>query len=127
MSTGIPVLRWPLQVGPDGRMEMCSTLEEGWAQRVKMIVTTRLPERVMRTTYGCEVPDGLFAPVPMGDPKKAVRDALARWAPQIEVLDVEVTYGGSSEVVLVIHYRIPGGTVQEVRAAFRSQVVEAVR
>lgn len=123
-SGRIPALRWPLEVGANGQLETVRSISEGWAQRVKSIVTTRMRDRVMRSTYGCAVSDNLFQNVPTEDPERLIRQSLASWAPQIEVSTVDVGYGTSSEVVINVEYRIPGGSVQQIQTAFASPAGE---
>ena len=43
----------------------------------------------------------------LGQVKKQVREALVRWEPRIEVLDVDTEVKGRGEVLLInIHYRV---------------------
>lgn len=116
-SGRVPALRWPLEIGPDGKLATVSSMSEGWAQRVKSVVSTRPRDRVMRSTYGCAVPDNLFTPVPTDSPERLIRQAIGTWIPQVEVQEVVVQHA-SSDVDIEVHYRIPGGDMQQMKAAF---------
>lgn len=122
-SGRIPALRWPLEVGANGKLATVSSLSEGWAQRVKCVVSTRPRDRVMRSTYGCAVPDNLFTPVPTDSPERLIRQSLATWVPQVDVTDIQVNHGGST-VDIEVHYRIPGGSEQQMNTSFASPAGE---
>ena len=74
------------------------------------VLTTAPGERVMRPDFGCGVHRLVFAvndAATLGQVTKEVRDALVRWEPRIDVLDVDTEVKGRGEVLLItIHYRI---------------------
>lgn len=123
-SNGIAALRWPMIVAPDGRFAVCADVSEGWAQRVKAVITTRLPERVMRSDYGCGVTDMLLGISDVRDATTLIRQAMSTWLPALEISDIRVTGGGSPEMVIELDYRTPGGDVETVLASFRTPVEE---
>lgn len=58
---------------------------------IRMILSTRIGERVMRPDFGCAIWDHVFAPLDantLGSVEKAVRDALLWWEPRIELESV---------------------------------------
>ena len=58
-----------------------------------MILATAPGERVMRPDFGCAIWDLLFEPIndnTLGLMAEAVREAMARWEPRIDVDDVDV-------------------------------------
>ncbi|MEY2570711.1 MAG: uncharacterized protein QOE63_1061, partial [Acidimicrobiaceae bacterium] len=60
---------------------------------LRMILSTAPNERVMRPDFGCAIWDLLFAPLnasTLGLMADAVRQAVARWEPRIELEDVTV-------------------------------------
>lgn len=77
-----------------------------------MIVLTRPGERPMRPEFGCAIHELVFSP---NDPttgglaKRYVTEALARWEPRIEVIDVKAEPDPDADHCLMvrIHYRIP--------------------
>ena len=123
MVTTTAALRWPLKVGPDGRFLLCGSREEGWSQRVAAVVSTRLSERVMRTGYGCTLPDDLFSALPDNEPNRAIRQAINQWLPAITVLDVRVITS-APDVLVEVDYLVPGGTEQTMHASFTTPLDE---
>lgn len=87
---------YPAQVAPDGSV----LLSRGSADldgAIRIIVSTRIGERVMRPEFGCRIWDYLFEPVnarTLGLVEEAVREALARWEPRIELTEVTARAGG---------------------------------
>lgn len=123
MVTEISALRWPLKVGPDGRFLLCGSREEGWSQRMAAVISTRIPERVMRSGYGCTLPDELFSPLPDSEPNRAVRQAVNQWLPAITVQEVRVV-SGVPNVAIEVDYVVPGGTEQTMHASFTTPLDE---
>lgn len=86
-------------------------------ESIRIILGTRHGERAMRPTFGCELGSLLFAPNTAGTAALAryyVEDALRRWEPRIELLDVTVTNDPAEGKLLVdLTYRLRA--TQEVR------------
>jgi phage baseplate assembly protein W len=85
--------------------------EESIRQSIWIILSTAPGERVMRPDFGCAIHDLVFAPnsaATQGMAEHHVREALLRWEPRIEVLDVTaVASGGQDEELLIgINYRV---------------------
>ena len=79
---------FPATFSRAGAVRLVSGFEELDAA-IRMIVSTRPGERVMRPDFGCAVWDHLFAPLDprtLGQIERAVREAIGRWEPRI-VLD----------------------------------------
>lgn len=73
---------------------------------MRMIIGTAPGERVMRPDFGCAVWDLLFEPInisTLGLMAEAVREALSRWEPRIEVEDVDVRPDDASLGQVSIH------------------------
>lgn len=85
--------------------------EESVRQGVWLVLGTAKGERMMRPDFGCGIHDLVFA-VPnaatLGRVEKEVREALVRWEPRMELLDVEVAPEPSEPRTLVvrIEYRV---------------------
>lgn len=80
-------------------------------QAVFQILSTAKGERVMVPDFGCGMHDLVFSPntaTQAGAVASEVRQALVRWEPRIDVLDVTVTIGGDQGEGLLIRidYRI---------------------
>ncbi len=77
---------------------------------IRMILLTRPGERVMRPEFGCHIWDYLFEPVTartLGLVEQAAREALARWEPRIEVVDLTAVAGAADgEILIQIEYAV---------------------
>jgi len=85
--------------------------DESIRQSIRIILETARGERVMRPGFGCGLQERVFD-INNASTRAAaaddVREALRRWEPRIEVLDVVVTAGGASDEILniSIDYRV---------------------
>ena len=82
---------FPMRLAGDDTVRMTADGAEAIRQSIWMILGTAPGERVMRPDFGCGIHDLVFAVNDAGTAGavgQAVRDALARWEPRIEVLDV---------------------------------------
>jgi phage baseplate assembly protein W len=85
--------------------------EECVRQAIWMILSTAPGERVMRPEFGCGMHNLVFAaasPETAGHVASLVREALVRWEPRVEVLDVRAEADDVEPGVLLIAvaYRI---------------------
>jgi len=84
--------------------------EESIRDSIWIILATAPGERVMRPDFGCGLHHLVFAvneAATLGQVKKKVREALAKWEPRIDVLDVDTEVRGRGEVLLInVHYRV---------------------
>ena len=101
---------WPVEPAEDGEIAL-ARYEESVRQSVWIILGTSPGERVMRPDFGCAIHDLVFAPnsaATLGMAEHHVRDALLRWEPRIEVLDVgfDLDRAGHGELVIEIAYRL---------------------
>jgi len=102
---------WSFPVHQDeGHRIAISRGEESIRESIWIILATAPGERVMRPDFGCGLHHLVFAvneAATLGQVKKQVRDALVRWEPRIEVIDVDTEVRGRGEVLLInIHYRV---------------------
>jgi len=103
-------LAFPLRIGANGSFAM-SPYEADVEQAVHLILSTAKGERVMLPDFGCGMHDLVFSPnteAQAGAVAANVREALVRYEPRIDVLDVEVSVGGDQGELLLIRvdYRI---------------------
>jgi len=84
--------------------------EDSIQQAIWVILGTAPGERVMRPDFGCGIHDlvfGVNSADTAGRVASEVRGALLRWEPRIDVLDTEMSVGGTGEVLLIrIEYRV---------------------
>jgi uncharacterized protein len=85
---------WGFPVGVDatGGIRLVSR-EAELEQSIRLVISTAPGERPMRPEFGCAIHDHVFDPADgrtAGRIAFEVREALRRWEPRIEVVDVRV-------------------------------------
>jgi hypothetical protein len=102
-------LGFPVRADAEGALQR-ATYEESVRQSIWLILSTAKGERVMRPDFGCGIHELVFASVTAatgGRVAAAVREALLRFEPRIDVRDVQVSPGGDGEVLLIsIDYEV---------------------
>jgi uncharacterized protein len=101
---------FPLQVDPRGGVALAGG-EEDIDQALSLILSTAPGERPMRPEFGCEVHDLIFDSIDaatVGRMETAVRTALDRWEPRVEVTAVEfdLDRSGDGQIVIDVTYRV---------------------
>ncbi|WP_437765348.1 GPW/gp25 family protein [Sorangium sp. So ce281] len=101
---------FPIRLDRWGRFAMVEG-QEDVEEAIRIILGTRLGERVMLAPFGSEVPSLLFEPSTAATAARiqsAIRGALARWEPRIDVLDVAVEPDPEVETRLIasLSYRL---------------------
>lgn len=100
--------KFPLQVTPAGRLAQ-ARYEQRIEEAVFLILSTARGERVMMPEFGCGIHDLTFSPNTPGARSAtvdAVRAALVRYEPRIDVLDVTTETQGENLLLIRIGYRI---------------------
>ena len=103
---------WAFPVRPDARGRIALTSGNDTIERaIRLILQTIKGERPMRPEFGSDLHLLVFAennPTTAGRADFAVRQALARWEPRIEVQNVLVDWAGTDRGVMVIEiaYRV---------------------
>ncbi len=102
--------RFPVRLDEDGGLALVGG-DERIRQSIWLVLATAPGERVMMPDFGCGVHDLVFQPntaAVRGSVRAEVRDALVRWEPRIDVIDVAVTQPPDRpEVMLIeVEYRI---------------------
>ncbi|HKE97541.1 MAG TPA: GPW/gp25 family protein [Actinomycetes bacterium] len=120
MSNGLPDTApgflgrgWDFPLGLDagGQIQRTPGPDEGIRKSIWTILSTAPGERVMRPDFGCGIHDLVFG---VNDARTAsavtgaVRSALARWEPRVDVLDVYAAPDASRPNLLLveINYQI---------------------
>ena len=103
-------LAFPLQVDPRGALALARG-EDDIEQAIELILSTAPGEREMRPEFGCAVHDLVFDTIDaamIGKLETAIRAALDRWEPRIDVmgLDFDLSSMGDGQLVITIDYRV---------------------
>jgi phage baseplate assembly protein W len=97
-------LAFPLDVDAHGAVAL-STDERDIEEAISIIVGTAQGERPMRPEFGCAIHDYVFETIDaytLGRLDRAIRRALERWEPRIEVLAVGIDTADADEGRLLI-------------------------
>lgn len=100
-------LAFPLQVDPRGGLALASG-ERDIEQAIRIILETIPGERVMRPEFGCRIHELVFAPynaATEGLMIHYVEEALERWEPRVDVLEVNVDMDASHDGALMIEIK----------------------
>jgi uncharacterized protein len=78
---------------------------------IRVVLSTAPGERVMRPAFGCKIWELMFESInatTLGLMEEAVREALVRWEPRIDVLGVHAQPDGSEQGVvrITVAYRV---------------------
>ena len=98
---------FPVRADAAGRIALSSDAHE-IEESIRLILATAPGERPMRPEFGCAVHDYVFAPADAGtagDLAYAVRVALDRWEPRIELEEVQVHFDAVDQGALYIDIR----------------------
>jgi phage baseplate assembly protein W len=103
-------LAFPIQVDHRGAIALASGHED-IDQAIRLILSTAPGERPMRPEFGCEIHDYLFDSLDANTVAKmeeAVRAALQRWEPRIEVQQVEFDLSdvGDGKLAFTVRYTV---------------------
>lgn len=101
---------FPIRLNTNHRLSLV-TGEEKIRQSLLLILTTAPGERQMRPDFGCGIHELVFQPntdMVRVMVQNQVRDALIRWEPRIDVVDVRVEMPPEARNFLIIRidYRI---------------------
>ena len=97
-------IAYPMRVSPTGGIALTSR-EEEIAESMRLILGTSPGERPMRPDFGCPIHEHIFAPADASTTGLIafdVRNALTRWEPRIDVLDVTVRRDDDQPTLLYI-------------------------
>lgn len=100
---------WAFPVGTDatGGIRLV-TRETEIEQSIRLILSTAPGERPMRPEFGCAIHDYVFDPADGRTSTRmafAVREALRRWEPRIDVIDVQVNPHPIEDAALLLDIR----------------------
>jgi phage baseplate assembly protein W len=103
-------LAFPLQVDARGALSLAGG-DDDIAQAIELILGTAPGEREMRPEFGCAVHDLVFDTIDaamIGKLDTAIRGALDRWEPRIDVenLAFDLSEVDDGRLLITISYRI---------------------
>ncbi|MGD2205987.1 MAG: GPW/gp25 family protein [Anaerolineae bacterium] len=107
MSRKILGVGWKFPITISGRGGFSLSREEqSVAEAIWVILSTARGERIMRPEFGCGIHDYVFAPNNAGT-RGAIayqaQQALMRWEPRIDVIDVHVEDDPGQPNLLLVH------------------------
>lgn len=102
--------KFPIRINGRGGFSL-SGEEQDIAEAIWVVLATARGERIMRPEFGCGIHDYVFAPnnaSTRGAIAYQVQQALIRWEPRIDVIDVraEDDPGQPNLVLIAVDYRI---------------------
>ncbi len=103
--------RFPIEVDAAAGEVEVAAYEEAIRQSIWIILGTARGERPMRPDFGCGIHDLVFAvggATTSAAIADAVRDALIRWEPRIELLDVRAAHDVDrpTRLDVLVQYRV---------------------
>ncbi len=103
-------LAFPLQISQQGGLSLARGVQE-IEQAIRIILGTSPGERMMRPEFGCRIHELIFAPDNASTRRLVayyVEEALDRWEPRIDVLEVNASSNidQSGTLMVEIQYQI---------------------
>jgi phage baseplate assembly protein W len=103
-------LAFPLRINQQGGISLAKGVQD-IEQAIEIILGTTPGERVMRPDFGCGIQELLFFPnnaSTRGLIAYYVEEALKRWEPRIDVLEVDAApdSGNDGKIIINIDYRV---------------------
>jgi phage baseplate assembly protein W len=103
-------------VTPDGRIALAQ-FEEDIREAIRIILGTDRGERVMRPDFGAGLNEFVFEPLNSTTihlVKTRVQEALVKWEPRIDVLDVSVSADAleHNKLLIAVTYRVRATNTQ---------------
>lgn len=110
-------IRYPFSIGPTGYVTSTTDASVLMVQRALAVIGSRVGERMMQSDFGSGVPEHIFSNdlnYVNGVPPETVianeaTTALARWAPDLRVVYVEVVQSTASDGAYDINVRFTDG------------------
>ena len=102
--------KFPIAVGQDLQIQM-SSYEENIRESILIILETKKGERVMRPDFGCGIHDFVYESInslTLGQMKLSISDALSKYEPRIELINLEISINDVDNGILNINivYRV---------------------
>lgn len=93
------------------RSAFTSTNEQDIEESLRILLSTRLGERIMLPEYGCNLEDLLFSPLDLTLKtvvSKQIKTAILYHEPRIDVDKIDISQGNDleGELLIIIDYRV---------------------
>ncbi len=103
-------ISFPMRIDQTGSIAMTGGVDD-LNSSLRAILMTAPGERVMRPAFGCRIWELLFEPInanTIGLMTEAVREAVGRWEPRVDLDDVVVEPDGqrAGAVMIRLDYRV---------------------
>ena len=103
-------MRFPFVPDETGGLGYCAA-DENVEQSLRILLQTRIGERLMRGDFGTRIPDLLFYPGSQQNLRaleREVENAVSEWEARVELLDVTAEQDSvdDSRVTVAISYRV---------------------
>jgi phage baseplate assembly protein W len=100
---------WPFRIDPATGAVATSVAEDNIRESMTLILGTRPGERQMMPEFGCRIHELVFTPNTQANASLIsyhVQQALTRWEPRIEVVEVNADPKTTGKVSVTVRYRI---------------------
>ncbi|ELZ05017.1 GPW/gp25 family protein [Natrialba chahannaoensis JCM 10990] len=103
---------WQYPVTSDHRGDVELSNAEGDIQEaIRIILGTAKGERIMRPEFGCDIHDHVYSaasPATLNLIESSVREALVRWEPRIDIVDVDARTATDdpNRILIEIEYHV---------------------
>jgi phage baseplate assembly protein W len=108
---------FPLRIDQRGELALSSG-DEDVREAIRLILGTAPGERAMRPEFGCGIHDYTFESIDahtLGRIEQEVRDALDRWEPRIDVLEIDPDLSRAADGVLLLEITYRLRSMNDVR------------
>lgn len=116
----------PFRIDGYGRVAATSNELSMWADRVRTVITTYTGERLLRPTYGTEMPEDLFLAI-ADTPESVFADlsnAFSKFLPDLDLVDIAVIEedeeNGSVSLEIIYQVSSVTGTPQTVSLNYQA-------
>lgn len=110
---------WPFRIDPATGAVATSVAEDSIRQSMTLILGTRPGERQMMPEFGCRVHELVYTPNTQANASLIayhVQQALVRWEPRVDVLEVKADSSTGGKVAVTVRYRIRSTLAESVIA-----------
>lgn len=96
---------FPPEFSKSSEMVVMSSDEKDIKESLEIILTTRLGERIMKPSFGCNIEEALFKPLNLTlvtDMKNLIENAILYFEPRIDVNNIDLDDSNETDGILLI-------------------------